>query len=511
MNNSRTINSIRNIIAGFGGQALSLIISFVNRIVFVHVFAEAYLGINGLFTNVLSMLSLAELGISSAITYALYKPLANNNNDKIASLMNFYAKAYRVVGITVGVLGLCILPFLKIFISDPGNIQENIYIIYLLFLFNTTISYFYTYKVSLIIADQKSYISSIISYCILIIQTIIQIVIVVFIKNYFLYLICQSIGTILTNVLISKKADCLYPYLKNKNIKPLDKNDKKSLFTNIKALMIIKLSGVLVNSTDNIIISATNGLGLVSTGIASNYNLLSSTLNSILVQIFNGITASVGNFNASENDKRKIDFFSVINLLNFWLYGWCTISFIILSSDIIRILFGAKYILSDPVVFIIAINFYTVGMQSAVWTYKNTLGLFDYGKYLTFLTGMINIVLSIFLGQKWGLFGIFLATFISRLLTNIWYDPYAVYKYGLGNNPFVYFGKYIIYFIILLLCTFILIVIIKLFNISFIFKLIMCIVLPNVFFLLCFFKTKEYIFLFEKCKTIFSIFIKVDK
>lgn len=503
MNNSRTVNSFRNIVTGFMGQFLQMFISFFNRIIFVHCLSEAYLGINGLFTNILSMLSLAELGISSAIAYALYKPLAEHNDSKIGSLMNFYAKAYRIIGLFVGVLGIIILPFLNFFISDSGNIRENLQIIYLLFLFNTVISYFYSYKTTLITADQKSYVISLISYFVLIIQTIIQIIVLLGTKNYLIYLIIQSIGTLITNILISIKANKMFPVLKQKGFEKLSREDKYSLFINIKALVIIKFSGVLVNSTDNIIISATKGLGLVSTGIASNYILLTSTLNSIVNHIFNGITASIGNLNAIEGKETKISLFKIINLMNFWLFSWCSISFIFLSSDIVSLLFGNKYVVTMPVVVVMSINFYTVGMQSAVWTYKNTLGLFNYGKYLILVTGIINIILSIWLGHIYGLFGIFLATFLSRLVTNLWYDPYAVFKYGLQTKFVNYLKKYLFYLIVacfqLLIMNFIFMYIYD----SFTFKLIICIILPNSINYMIFKQTEEFNYLLTRSRFLY--------
>ena len=265
--------------------------------------------------------------------------------------------------------------------------------------------------------------------------------------------------------------------------------------------MITKISGVLVNSTDNIIISATKGLGLVSTGIASNYTLLINILNSILNQIFTGITASIGNLNASEDIQTKRHFFNIVNLLNYLLFSWCTVSFIFLSTDLVGLVFGNQYVLTMPIVIIIVINFYTVGMQSAVWTYKSTLGLFDYGKYLVLVTGIINIILSIILGQKIGLFGIFLATFISRLCTNIWYDPYAVLKHGL-NMSFIEYVKKYFSFIVIILLQISLMEFIFLYNDSFIFKFICCIFIPNLINIFIFRNTDEFQYLLNKVNSL---------
>jgi len=418
---SRTANSIRNILTGFIGQALVLGVGFINRIVFIRCLTAEYLGINGLFTNILSMLSLAELGIGTAIVYALYKPLAEHNEEKISALMQFYKKAYNFIGCVVGIVGLFLIPFLTKLIGEAPEIQENLYVIYLFYLFNTVISYFFTYKSSILIADQKNYIVTITNSVIVIGQCILQSIILIVTRNYILYLVCQAIGTIVYNLFISRISDKQYPFLKQRKNKKLDEKDKKNLFINIKALVITKVGGILVNSTDNIIITALRGIEL--TGLNSNYTLLTNTLNSILTVVFNGMTASIGNANAIEKKENRIKLFKSINLLNFWLYGWCSISFIVLSNEIVRLCFGEHYLLPMSVVIIMAVNFYTVGMQNAVWTFFNTMGLFNHGKYLVLVTGSVNIFLSIYLGKIWGLFGILVATFISRLVTNIWYSP----------------------------------------------------------------------------------------
>lgn len=506
MDQSRTANSIRNIMTGFLGQSIQMVMGFVNRMIFIRCLNAEYLGVNGLFTNILSMLSLAELGIGSAIVYALYKPLAHKDEEKIASLMHFYSKAYCIIGILVAVLGTCIIPFLDFFIAEPPQINENLVLIYCIFLFNTASSYFFSYKSSILIADQKNYLVTGINYIIVFFQSLLQIGILFFTRNFILYLVCQSVCGLAYNIIISKVAGKHYPSIRKKEIQPLDQETKKNLFINIKALIIIKISGVLVNSTDNIIISSIKGLA--ATGLNSNYTMLTTTLNSVLQQIFTGISASVGNLNALESEERKYQFFKIINLLNFWLYGWCTISYIVMANDIVRICFGERYILSMAIVVITALNFYTVGMQSAVWTYKNTMGLFNYGKYLILVTGIINLVLSIILGKRWGLFGILFATLIARLATNIWYDPYAIFKYGFHRSGISYFRHYIVY---LLIGSIGLGITWFLGNFyqgtgEFVWKLMCCVIIPNLVFAICFYKTEEYRYLMGVVKNILNKF-----
>lgn len=490
---SRTEYSVLNIITGLGGYALNTVLGLVCRMVFTRTLSAEYLGVSGLFTNILSMLSLAELGIGSAIVYALYKPLAVDDKEKVASLVKFYGQCYRVIGVVVAVIGVALMPFLHLLIDEP-NIQENIYLLYGLYLFNAASTYFFSYRASLLMAAQQNYIVTGVNYIITVAQSVLQIIWLFATHHYIGYLIIQCVCVFIYNIVVSYIAQKEYPYIAEKNIKPLDKDEKGALVRNIRALVIWKLCGLLVNSTDNIIITFFNGLATV--GLASNYTLLSGTLNSLLNQLFNGITASVGNLNAVESKEKKIAMFNIINLANFWLFGWASIGIFVVSTDIVRLLFGSSYVLPLSIPFVIALNFYMVGMQNAVWTYKNTMGLFRQGRYLLIVTAAINLVCSIWLGKMWGLFGILFATAISRALTNTWYDPYAVFKYGLEEKVSIYFKKYGQYALILLLAGAICYGICALIHISalvdVILKFVICCVVPNLVFFLCFHKKEEF-------------------
>lgn len=497
---SRTTYTTLNILSGCIGQLTQTLFNFINRMVFTRCLSTEYLGINGLFVEILSALSLAELGIGTAIVYELYSTLAKKDDEKTMALMNFYKKVYRVIGICVGIIGIILVPFLQYFIAEPPKIRESIYVIYLFYLTNTVVSYFYTYKRSIIIADQKNYIVTTIQIGSRIIQDIFQIAILVLTKNFLLYLTCQIVMTITYNVIISRIADKMYPMIKSETKVKLPEESKKSLIINIKALMVRKIAGVLVSSTDNIIISSI--IGLVQNGLVSNYSLLSTTLNSILAQVFNGITASVGNVNALESKEKKIKMFYVVNFINFWLYGWCAVSYAVVSNNIIEVVFGADYLIKGIVCIIVAINLYTYGMQNAIWTYRNTLGVFDNGKYLALLTGLINVGLSIVLGKIYGVTGILFATFISRLLTNIWYDPYSIFKYGFNEKVNSYYKRYIGMFLVIIIAYFITYVCcipvertIDNIYISLVCKLLICVIVPNCVFMLIYRNNEEFIYL----------------
>ena len=212
-NRSRTEYSVINILTGIGGYVLNTILGFVCRMVFVRCLAADYLGVNGLFTNVLTMLSLAELGVGGAIVYALYKPLAENDEEKIASLMKVYAKAYRTIGTLIFVIGLALMPFIDLIIREQPNISESIYLLYAINLFNSASSYFFSYRTSLLIAAQRNYIVAGISYAIAIIQSIVQMVFLLLFRNYLGYLLIQTVGTLAYNVLVSRVAVKQFPYV----------------------------------------------------------------------------------------------------------------------------------------------------------------------------------------------------------------------------------------------------------------------------------------------------------
>ncbi len=512
-NHSRTEYSILNILTGVGGYFLNTVLGFICRMVFVQCLAVDYLGVNGLFTNILTMLSLAELGVGSAIVYALYKPLAENDEEKIASLMKVYSTAYRTIGILIGVVGLALMPFIDLIIHEQPNISESIYLLYALNLFNTASSYFFSYRNSLLIAAQRNYIVGGINYAVTIIQSVLQMMFLLLYRNYLGYLLIQTAGTFTYNVLVSWIATKQFPFIRKKDVKPLPKDERRVLFANIRDLMIYKVSSLLVNSTDNILITLFSGLA--TTGIASNYTLLVNTLNSLLGQVFNGLTASVGNHNASETKEKQFQMFSFLNMMNFWIFGWASLGIIFCSSDLVQLCFGEEYVLSIEIPLIMAVNFYTVGMMNAVWTYKHTLGLFHYGRFMQIFTGILNIVFSVVLGTYWGVFGILAATVLARACTSLWYDPIAVYIHGFGKSPWSYLAKYMKYLLVLLaaaaLCQLSFTLVGGSLLVKTLLKIVLCSVVTNGVFAAAFCRSPEFAMLKEILGRIWNKIVRRNK
>jgi O-antigen/teichoic acid export membrane protein len=506
---SRISNSIKNISFGLLAQVVQMLFGFVTRTIFIKYLSVEYLGVNGLFTNILALLSLTEMGISSVLLYSLYKSLAEKEERKIASVINFFKEIYYKIATIVAVIGLFLLFFLHDIVQNPSvPLARDLNIIYLLFLFNTVSSYFFYHKISLFNADQNGYIISICNALVFVVQNVIQIFLLVVFKNFILYLIVQSIFQLSGNLIISLLVNKYYPFLKKYKKEKVDENTKKNIFSNVKSTALVKIGGLLVNSTDNLILNYFSGLAMV--GLLSNYNLLIGLASGLIVQVFSSLTGSIANVNVTENIEKRSFIFNSINFANFWLYGFFSIGILVLINDFITIWIGTKFILSFPVVVALTVNFYMYGMQNAVWTYKSTFGFFKQGQYLVILTAIINLCLSFLLGKELGLLGILIATALARLITNAWYDPYIVLKLGLNKNPTEYLKKYFLYLIILttsfLVISFIANYLPFNLRVNFGCKLILCLIIPNLFIYyyfkssqeLRYFKSVLYLIIFKK-------------
>lgn len=491
---SRSRYAVYNLIASGGGYFINILISFICRKVFVMFLPIEYLGLNGLFTNILSMLSLAELGIGSAITYELYKPILEKDYKKVSSLMLFYKKSYAAIGVLVGILGILLIPFLGYIVQSPQGVHENINFLYILFLFNVIVSYFFSYKSTLLIANQENYLVVTINYVTVVIQNIFQIISLWIFKNYIIYLLVQIFFSIITNIIISRKAEKKYPYCFSSDCEPLTKSELKKIIINVKALTVTKLSGILVNNTDNIVITFFNGLEVG--GIVSNYTLITGMLSSLINQLFSSLTATVGNINAEENHTKSFFIFKTLTLLNYWIYSISTIGIIFVSTDLISFIFGKQYVIHFSIPVILAINFYMLGMQNIVGIYKSTMGLFKYGQYILLITAILNLIGDFILGYKFGIFGVFLATAIARMMTNTFYEPYIIYKYGFNIKFKKYVITYIIYAVLMVISSIFMYFLCKIINvnlfINILLKLILCITIHTSLIVLIYHQTDEY-------------------
>lgn len=506
----RTSNSIKNICIGMIGQVFTILLQFLVRSIFIYKLGIEYLGVNGLFVNIISILSLAELGIGNAIIFSLYKPLNSNDDNKIKALMNLYEKSYKIVALIVMMLGIILIPFLQLIIKETPDIKENIIVLYLLFLLNSVFSYLYAYKRSLIIADQKEYIVTTITNILNFISSIIQIFVIMVFNNFIIYLIVQIIFTLITNICISYKANVMYPMLKDKNKIKLDKDEQKRIFKDVNALIIYKIGTLLTVGLDNIIISSF--VGVSSVGVYSNYTMLVDKINSILSQMFGSLTGSIGNLNASEDVDKKEFMYKVMLFMAFFLYGISATCFYVGVNSFIELWVGKEYLLDNITLVIIIANFYFIGMNIPTMIFRNTLGLYVQGRYRPIIGAAINIVVSLAFVREYGILGVVLGTLVSRILVLSWYEPLIIYKNSLKKDVKTYYCKYFCY-IAVVICNCIIsdklsyLVITKFqldLVLSLIIKIIISIMVTIITVIILFQKTNEYKYL----KSVFKYFFE---
>lgn len=438
----RVENSIKNSSLGIVVQVSNILLGLLVRTFFIHNLDKAYLGVNGLFTNVLTILSIAEMGFGYTIVYNMYKPIANNDYKQIAKLMNLYKKAYSIIGCIVAVIGICLIPVLPYIIKKDAGIKD-ITLIYILYLANTVLSYFFAYKRSIFSADQRDRVLQLFKLLGYIVRSGLQIAVLVIFKNFILYLVIQIILTVIENIAISIYADKCYPFLKKYSKESLSKEQRKPIFDNIKATFIYKIGGKILDGTDNIIISAVDGV--VNVGLLSNYTLITSSIQAMLSQVTNSLTGSVGNFIAKEKEERHEELLNKITFLNFILYGLVFVGSMAVINPFITLWAGKDYVLDYKLVFIHCLNIYILGMMNSIWTFRSTMGLFVHGKWRPLISAVVNLIVSIWWGKRIGFMGVLLGTTFTRVLTNVWYDPLIVYKHGLKKKPYKYYIKWLVY------------------------------------------------------------------
>jgi O-antigen/teichoic acid export membrane protein len=310
-------------------------------------------------------------------------------------------------------------------------------------------------------------------------------------------LIVQIIFTIAENIAVSRKADNLYPYLKYKSVHKLDKETYSEIKRNTAAMIFHKIGSVLVMGTDNLLIS--KFVGIVAIGLYSNYLLIISSLSTFYGLVFQSVTASIGNLGVTESEDRAHFIFRCLNLVGFWLYGFSAICLINLFNPFIELWLGKEYLFSISLVLVIVINFYLTGMRRSVTTYKDALGLYWQDRYKPIFESIINLTISIVLVKEYGVIGVFIGTVISTLTTCFWIEPYVLFKHGFHKSAKNYFVRYILYTLVMLLAGIVTWIFTNMIQdgsvSSFIIKTFICIIIPNVVFIIAFYKTPEFKYL----------------
>ncbi|MFC0216464.1 lipopolysaccharide biosynthesis protein [Paenibacillus chartarius] len=500
----RVKNSIINISVGLGNQIIITLLSFFSRTVFIQTLGIEYLGVNGLFTSVLAMLTLAEAGIGSSIIYSLFKPVADNDIQKINALMRLYKRAYAVIAAVVFVLGLALMPFLHLFVKDTH--VEGLHLIYFIFLINTVIPYLFQYKSSFLNVNQKGYIATAIFSVSSILSLLLKIGILYYTNNYILYLVTDCVITLINSAIVAVVVNRMYPFLRDKTKSVLDPLVKQDIIKNVKAIVLQNIGTYLIFGTDNIIISSF--VSVAAVGLYSNYNMLIEICRTFINQVFNNIYHSIGNLVASESAEKIFSVYKVYWLVNFWLYGFFTIFLYVVTEPFIKLWLGPSFLMENSVLIVIMIVFFERGMRNAISTVKNTAGIFHEDRYAPLVQAAINLGFSVWLVQVWGIAGVFLGTLISAVLVPIWRTPYLVYK-KVFHKPFLKYVKtYVLYALIGLtvcavtkyVCSLIPAGLGEVPHLAII--VILAIVIPNAIFVAIFHKTAEFAYIWTVAKGI---------
>lgn len=427
---------MKNMLASMLGQLSNNLLRFLCRTVFVYTLGKEYLGISSLYTNILTILSVSELGFSTVITYCLYEPLAKHDIPRIQSLMTFFKKAYRVVGAIILVVGLCILPLLPYLMVGTTD-KVNIYEYYLLYLAQTVISYvFFAYKGTILIADQKKYLYDIAYYIVQASMNLLQIVVLFTLHSFFVYTLIAVFCDAAQNVATAVIADKKYPFLRQPGEK-LSREQKKEVFQQVYATSLYKVCTTIGTSTDNLVISS--NISVLMVGIYDNYAMIVQVIHKVLQGVFQAFTSSIGNLYVTESREKNEFIFRCLDLMNSWLLTFCSVCFLMLFQPFISLWIGEEYCLTYPEVIIISLNFASMYLQNVVQIYKTAAGLFIYGKYRPVLSAVLNLVVSILLVRVLGLIGVLLGSIISRTVTTWWFDAWILYRRGFGKSPARYF------------------------------------------------------------------------
>jgi len=490
----RVKNSMKNIYISILTQIVITILGFISRKVFIDNLGTEYLGVNGLLTNVLSMLSLVEGGIGASIVYNLYKPLAEDNRPKIIALVQLYKRLYGILAVAIFILSMGLYPFLGLVMKDGEGIP-NLVIVYFIFIFKNMISYLNAHKWSLINADQKGYVLAKYNLIFNIITTVCKIGVLQLTKNYILFLLIEALIFIAQNIWNGKVVNERYSYIKTKEKYKVDDSTKKNLVRNVKAMFLHNVGGYCVFGTDNLLIAGF--ISVKTVGLYSNYTMIIGQLGSLLTPILNGIGASVGNLIATESKEKSLEIFNIIYLINFWIYSLCVIFLYNLLEPFINWWLGGNLLLDRLTFIVILMNFYITGLRSCIGTFKSKAGIFSQDKYVPIIESIINLGASIILVKHLGLAGIFIGTTISTIILPLWIQSKLVYNNVFDKSVLEYFKKYSNYLLLTIGATIITTYVCN--NLvlgsrfpSLVFKGVICMTIPNTIYILILFKTNEF-------------------
>lgn len=492
--------SLLNGITGLISQFVVIILGFVSRSLLIEYLGGEILGLNGTFTNILSILSVTELGIGSAITFCLYKPVYENDENKIAGIMNLFKKVYSIIGIIILAGAICVVPFIQYLIKDYTLDLNFIRMIFVLYAFNSTISYFLGYCRILLFASQQNYIVTIVDSVFKVLLSVSQIIVLILTRNYVLYLLLVTVSNVSSNLIIRFIYGKKFEYLKHNKVK-IDEESKHNIIRTVKYLSISQLISVGVFGTDNLIISSIIGVG--AAGVYSNYTLIIQSVQNLFVSLLNGVTASLGNMMA-EGDEEKINrIFNVYDFAYYLVASFTTISLFFLLKPFILDFWIKKeeYVLSTAITMVLVMNNYMTFKRQPIWQYQNTAGKFREFLPYSFMELILNLIISIVGAYYIGLIGVFLGTTVAYICS--WLGQiHVVHKEVLHKSTIKYYFKQLKYMALTLIEAIVLLAIKNIIMtgntfVDFGITMVLCAIIPNVINIILFYKTDEFKYLWN--------------
>lgn len=476
MKNTRTTNSLYNFVSGISGEAISILMQFVCRTVFIYTLGKSFLGISSLFANILSMLTLAEFGVGNAILYKLYEPIEKDDRKRIRQVVRFSKKTYKLIGITVAVLGTALIPFLPFFVKEYGTLSElhiNGVFIFFLYLFQSVSSYFFlAYKSIILQANQKAYVINLTNCIGSIASRVVQMILLFALTwagvaphiVFIVYVVIQLLTVIIQNFINAVFTDRLYPWINEDPGEKITKEEVRDTIKDCSALFIYKLNHIVLKSTDNIIIS--KFLGLASVALYSNYYVLYTTLNSIFIKVYDSVVHSLGNLHTKGELRSEYKTFKAVSLITSIIGATAGVGIFVVSDEFICSWIGSDWLIPAPFSLLMGIELYALAIRIALDKYRTAMGLFRQVKYRPLISMAVNLAVSIVFVGFWGISGVIVGTIVSDYTTMLWFDPIIIHKHGFrGAFPAInYFGKRIIYTVIFaasgalckLICTWVL-------------------------------------------------------
>lgn len=421
---SRANKVVRNTIMGVINNLSLVALNLISRKMFLKYIGIEYLSIGQVISNMLGILAFSELGVTNSVLYMLYKPVAENDTEKIARIIGSYKRINRAIGVVLLVLGMACIPFLDKFIhtSVPASMLT---LIFAMNLISTVSTYFCSYRQVLINANQSNYIVSGISLAVNFLSIIVQCVVIYFTHNYLLYLTVAIVMGVFQNLVLHRIAGRLYPYLREYGNYKLAKNEAKVLLEHVKSMFSVKLCGIVINNTDNVLVSLINTLMV---GYCANYTMISTRIHGIVSIFHNSVVYSLGIASVGKSAEEKYRVFKRIKLINTGIAGITSVLLGTLWDDFIVLWLGEEYRIPQLVMYSILLNYTWTVITASIWIFRDTNGLFVYVKRMLIANAVLNLVLSILLGKIIGVAGVYFATVIADVLTDFWYDSKLVYK-----------------------------------------------------------------------------------